>query len=265
MAETYKPERLTAIITGSTSGIGLDIAKDFSRAGMNVVLNGFGDKDAIEKERQALEAAGDGKVIYHGADMTKPDEIADLVATAEKTFGAVDVLVPNAGVQHVEKIEDFPVEKWDQIIAINLSSAFHLIRAAMTGMKERNFGRIIAIASAHGLVASPYKTAYVAAKHGIVGLMKTVALEGAEHGITANAICPGYVLTPLVEKQIPDTAKARGMSEEDVKKKVLLEAQPTKEFVGVDEIAALALFLTTPAAKSITGVALPIDGGWTAH
>tara|TARA_R110002020_G_scaffold86731_5_gene214111 strand:- start:3689 stop:4462 length:774 start_codon:yes stop_codon:yes gene_type:complete len=255
----------TIIITGSTSGIGLGIAESFALAGHNVVLNGLGKADEIEATRARLAALGAGEVIYHGANMLKPDEIADMVKTAEEKFGGVDVIVPNAGIQHVEKIEDFPPEKWDAIIAINLSSAFHLIRAAMPIMKSRKFGRIIAIASAHGLIASPYKSAYVAAKHGILGLIKTVALEGAEFGVTANAICPGYVETPLVAGQIADTAKARNMSEEQVINEVILKAQPTKEFVQVGQIASLAMYLTSDQAAQITGAALSIDGGWTAQ
>ena len=255
----------TVIITGSTSGIGLGIAENFASAGHNVVLNGLGKPDEIEATRARLDGLGGGEVIFHGANMLKPDDITDLIRTTQAKFGRVDVIIPNAGIQHVEKIEDFPPEKWDAIIAINLSSAFHLIRAAMPIMKQQEFGRIIAIASAHGLVASPFKSAYVAAKHGIVGLMKTVALEGAEFGVTANAICPGYVETPLVAGQIADTAKARGMSEEDVISEVILKAQPTKQFVTVEQIASLALFLASDQAAQITGAALPMDGGWTAQ
>jgi 3-hydroxybutyrate dehydrogenase len=255
----------TVIISGSTSGIGLGIAESFALAGHNVVLNGLGKSEEIEATRARLSGLGAGEVIFHGANMLEPEEIADLVASAEKTFGSVDVIVPNAGIQHVEKIEDFPVAKWDAIIGINLSSAFHLIRAAMPGMKKNGFGRIIAIASAHGLVASPYKSAYVAAKHGVLGLIKTVALEGAEFGITANAICPGYVETPLVSGQIADTAKARNMSEEEVINEVILKAQPTKQFVQVGQIAALANYLASDQAAQITGAALPMDGGWTAQ
>jgi 3-hydroxybutyrate dehydrogenase len=254
----------TAVITGSTSGIGLGIATGFAEQGYNVVINGLGEAQAIETERAKLDGFGKGKVIYHGADMTKPDEIADMIAVAEREFGAVDVLVNNAGIQFVSKVEEFPIEKWDAIIAINLSSSFHAIRAALPGMKQRKNGRIINIASAHGLVASPFKSAYVAAKHGVVGLTKSVALEVAREGITVNAICPGYVLTPLVEKQIPDTAKARGISEEEVRKTVILAAQPTKEFVEIEDVAAYALFLASDAAKGITGASVTIDGGWTA-
>lgn len=255
----------TVIVTGSTSGIGLGNAESFALAGHNVVLNGLGNVDEIETIRARLSSLGAGEVIFHGANMLKPDEIADLVKTAEAQFGSVDVIVANAGIQHVEKIEDFPPEKWDAIIAINLSSAFHLIRAAMPIMKKQKFGRIISIASAHGLVASPYKSAYVAAKHGMLGLIKTVALEGAEFGITANAICPGYVETPLVTGQIADTAKARAMSEEEVISEIILKAQPTKQFVTVEQIAALAIYLASDQAAQITGAALPMDGGWTAQ
>jgi 3-hydroxybutyrate dehydrogenase len=204
-------------------------------------------------------------VTYHPADMSRPDAIEAMIADTEREFGAVDILVNNAGIQHVAPVEDFPVDKWNAIIAINLSASFHSIRLAVPGMKKRGWGRIINVASAHALVASPFKSAYVAAKHGIAGLIKTVALEVAEHGITANAICPGYVLTPLVEHQIPDTAKARGITEEQVIKDVLLAAQPTKQFVTTGEVAALTVFLASDAAKSITGAILPVDGGWTAH
>ena len=229
------------------------------------MLNVFGDADEIEATRAALDAKASGTVGYNGADMTKPDQIADLVAQTEADMGQVDVLVNNAGIQFVSPIEEFPIEKWDAIIAINLSSAFHTIRAALPGMKDRGFGRIINVASAHGLVASPFKSAYVAAKHGIVGLTKTIALEAAQHGVTVNAVCPGYVLTPLVEGQIPDTAKARGITEDEVKRDVLLAAQPTKEFVTTEQLGALCVFLASDAAASITGTSLPVDGGWTAQ
>ncbi|MEO1680001.1 MAG: 3-hydroxybutyrate dehydrogenase [Pseudomonadota bacterium] len=255
----------TAIVTGSTSGIGLGIAEAFVAQGFNVMLNGFGPADEIAAEKARLDAAGAGKVDYHGADMTKPDEIADLIAETGAKLGPVDILVNNAGIQHVAPVEDFPPEKWDAIIAINMTSAFHTIRHALPGMKARGWGRIINVASAHGLVASPFKSAYVTAKHGILGLTKTIALEAAEHGVTVNAVCPGYVLTPLVEKQIPDTAKARGISEDEVKRDVLLAAQATKEFVTVEQLGALCVFLASDGAAQMTGTALPVDGGWTAH
>jgi 3-hydroxybutyrate dehydrogenase len=255
----------TAVITGSTSGIGLGIARSFAQVGMNIVLNGFGNSDEIETTRREIENMFGVKAIYSGADMSKADDITAMIADTERAFGHVDILVNNAGIQHVEAIETFPPAKWDAIIAINLTSAFHAIRAVVPSMKARKWGRIINVASAHGLVASPFKSAYVAAKHGIVGLTKTVALETAEHGITCNAICPGYVLTPLVQKQIPDTAKARGISEADVIKNVLLYAQPTKQFVTVEQLGGLAVFLSSRAGGSITGTALPVDGGWTAH
>lgn len=254
-----------AIITGSTSGIGQGMARALAGAGANVMLNGFGDSDKIEQDRAALEKETGVKVLYHGADMTKPDEIEDLVSTTKKNLGSVDIVINNAGIQFVSAIEEFPVEKWDAIIAINLSSAFHTTRCAVPHMKEAGWGRIINLASAHALVASPYKSAYVAAKHGIAGLTKTVALEVAKHGITCNAICPGYVRTELVERQIPDTAKTRGITEEEVVQNVLLAAQPTKEFTKVEDIGALATFLCGDAAANITGTLLPIDGGWTAQ
>jgi 3-hydroxybutyrate dehydrogenase len=255
----------SALVTGSTSGIGLAVARAMAAQGANVTINGFGDKAAIEKERSGIEKEFGVKAVYSPADMTKPAEIADMVKTAEKTFGSLDVLVNNAGIQFVSPIEDFPIDKWDQILAINLSAAFHAIRAAVPGMKSRKWGRIISTASAHSLVASPFKSAYVTAKHGIAGLTKTVALELATFGVTCNCISPGYVWTPLVEKQIPDTAKARGITEEQVKRDVILAAQPTKEFVTVEEVASLAVYLCSDAAKSITGANLSIDGGWTAE
>ena len=227
--------------------------------------NGFGDAGEIEKIRAGIESEFGVKAIYSPADMTKPQEIEEMVRLGEKTFGSVDILVNNAGIQFVSPIEDFPVEKWDQIIAINLSSAFHATRAAVAGMKARKWGRIINTASAHSLVASPFKSAYVAAKHGIAGLTKTVALEVATHGVTVNCISPGYVWTPLVERQIPDTMKARNMTREQVMHDVLLEAQPTKQFVTVDQVAALAVFLCSDAASQITGANLSMDGGWTAE
>ena len=255
----------TAIVTGSTSGIGLGIAHAFAEAGMHVMLNGFGDKAEIQKIRADMEETCGVKTAYSAADMSKPGDIVQMVDDARKRLGQVDVLVNNAGIQHVEAIETFPTAKWDAIIAIDLSSAFHAMRAVVPEMKSRKWGRIINIASAHGLVASPFKSAYVAAKHGILGLTKTVALEMAEHGITVNAICPGYVLTPLVQKQIPETAKARGITEEQVIKDVLLHAQPTREFVTTDQIGALSVFLCSGAAASMRGTALPIEGGWTAQ
>ena len=254
-----------ALVTGSTSGIGLAIARAYAKQGANVVINGFGDKDAIEKERAGIEGDFGVKALYSGADMSKGDEIAAMVAEAESKLGSVDILVNNAGIQFVSPIEEFPPQKWEQILAINLSAAFYAIRAAVPGMKAKKWGRIINTASAHALVASPFKSAYVAAKHGIAGLTKTVALETATFGITANAICPGYVWTPLVEKQIDDQAKAHKISREEVIRDVLLAQQPNKKFATVEELGALVVFLASDAAASITGTALPVDGGWTAH
>jgi 3-hydroxybutyrate dehydrogenase len=254
-----------AIVTGSTSGIGLGIAEALAAAGAHVMMNGLEDSGEIEATRSRLESEHGVKVLYSDANMLNRDEIVGMVEQTRESLGSVDILINNAGIQHVEAIETFPPEKWDAIIAINLSAAFHGISAAVPQMKERGFGRIINIASAHALVGSPFKSAYVAAKHGIAGLTKTVALEVAEHGITVNAIGPGYVLTPLVEAQISDTAKARGITEEEVKRDVLLAAQPTKQFVTVEQVGALAVFLCGRAAASITGVTLPVDGGWTAQ
>jgi 3-hydroxybutyrate dehydrogenase len=254
-----------ALVTGSTSGIGLGIAKKFASEGINIILNGFGDAAAIETIRADLAKTHGVEVRYNGADMSKPDEIATMIQSIEAEFGAVDIIVNNAGIQHVQPVEDFPIEKWNAILAINLSGSFHTIHHALPKMKAKSWGRIINIASAHALVASPFKSAYVAAKHGIAGLTKTVALETATFGITMNAICPGYVWTPLVEKQIPDTAKARGITEEQVINDVLLHSQPTKKFVTIEQVAALAYFLASEDAASITGAIIPIDGGWTAQ
>jgi 3-hydroxybutyrate dehydrogenase len=253
-----------AIITGSTSGIGLGIARRLAHDGCKIMLNGFGNEDVIGSLKEDLRKSKT-EVDYHGADMTKPDEIKDMITTTQKKFGSVDILVNNAGIQYVSPIEEFPIDKWNAIIAINLSSSFHTIRAAFPIMKQQKWGRIINIGSAHSLVASPFKCAYVAAKHGLAGLAKVVALEGAELGITCNVICPGYVKTPLVDNQIADTAKARGMTPEQVVRDVILDAQATKQFVTVEQIASLASYLATDEAASITGACLSIDGGWTSH
>jgi 3-hydroxybutyrate dehydrogenase len=253
-----------ALVTGSTSGIGRAIARALAKEGANVVINGMGDLAAIETERAALEKDFSVKAFYNGADMAKPAEIAAMIADAQAKLGSLDILVNNAGIQFVSPIEDFPVEKWDAIIAINLSAAFHAIRAAVPGMKAQKWGRIISTASAHSLVASPFKSAYVSAKHAIAGLTKTVALELATFGVTANCISPGYVWTPLVEHQIPDTMKARNLTREQVINNVILAAQPTKQFVTSDQVAALAVFLCSDAAAQITGSNYSIDGGWTA-
>ena len=251
----------TALVTGSTSGIGLGIAKALAEQGANIMMNGFGEKDAAMAEVKAFGV----EVDYHGADMSKPAEIEAMMHAAEKRFGAVDILVNNAGIQHVANVEDFPVDRWDAIIAINLSSAFHTTRMALPGMKQRNWGRIINLASVHGLVASAQKSAYVAAKHGIVGLTKVTALETAQTGVTCNAICPGWVLTPLVQKQVDARAEKDQVNNEEAKKRLLSEKQPSGEFVTPDQLAALAVFFCSPAATQIRGVAWNMDGGWVAQ
>ena len=255
----------TALVTGSTSGIGLGIARSLAAQGANVVLNGFGESGAIHRLMDELAERYGVTVRYDGADMGKPEAIETMMGRVLAEFGCIDLLINNAGIQHVAPVDEFPVDKWYAILAINLSATFHTTRLALPAMKAKGFGRIVNIASAHALVASPYKSAYVTAKHGVAGFTKTVALEVAEAGITVNAVCPGYVLTPLVEQQIPDTAKARGISADDVIRNVLLAAQPTKKFVTVEQVAALTSFLCTDDAASITGAILPIDGGWTAH
>lgn len=255
----------TALVTGSTSGIGLAYAKALAAEGANLVINGFGDADAIEKERAGLEQTSGGKAIYSGHDLTKVDQIEAMMADAAAAFGGVDILINNAGIQHVSPVEEFPLDKWDLIIALNLNSAFHTTRLAVPYMKERKWGRIIQTASAHSLVASPFKSAYVTAKHGLAGFTKTVALELATFGVTANCISPGYVWTPLVENQIPDTMKARNMTREQVMNDVLLAGQPTKQFVTPEQVAATALYLCSDAAAQITGANLSVDGGWTAQ
>ena len=255
----------TALITGSTSGIGLAYAKSLAAEGANVVINGFGDADAIEQERKALEATSGAGALYSGHDLTKAEQIEVMMAEAAEAFGGVDILINNAGMQHVAPVEEFPVDKWNLIIALNLTSAFHTTRLALPWMKSRKWGRIIQTASAHSLTASPFKSAYVTAKHGLAGFTKTVALETATFGITANCISPGYVWTPLVENQIPDTMKARNMTREQVMNDVLLAGQPTKQFVTVEQVAAMALYLCRDEASSITGTNISIDGGWTAQ
>ena len=255
----------TALVTGSTSGIGLGIARTLAAQGAHVVLNGFGDSAAIKALVADMAQQHDVQVRHDGADMSRPDEIEAMMGRAIAEFGSVDLLINNAGIQHVAPVDEFPVDKWYAILAINLSAGFHTTRLALPAMKKKGFGRIVNIASAHALVASPYKSAYVTAKHGVAGFTKTVALEVAEAGITVNAVCPGYVLTPLVEQQIPATARARGITEAQVVRDVLLAAQPTKKFVTVEQVAALTAFLCSDDAASITGAILPIDGGWTAQ
>ncbi|MBZ0218232.1 MAG: 3-hydroxybutyrate dehydrogenase [Fimbriimonadaceae bacterium] len=264
MTDTPSLEGRNVIVTGSTSGIGLGIARAFAEAGANIVINGLGSAKDNEGARAEVAAAGT-KVIFSGANMMKSEAISALVDQARQELGAIDIIVNNVGIQHVAPIEDFPEDKWNAILALNLTSAFHLTRFTVGAMKERKWGRIINIASAHSLVASPYKAAYVAAKHGLAGLTKVTALEVAEFGVTCNAISPGYVLTPLVEAQIPDTAKSRGITEEEVKRDVLLAAQSTKKFVTVEQVAGTALFLCSDAAAQITGANISVDGGWTAH
>ncbi len=254
-----------AVITGSTSGIGLGMAKALAAQGANLMINGLGDPAENEAIRAALAAEFGVKVLFSGANMLKPDEIEAMITDAQEGLGSIDILINNAGIQFVSPVEELPSEKWDAIIGVNLTSAFHTTKAVIPGMKAKGWGRIINTASAHALVASPYKSAYVAAKHGIAGLTKTVALEMAEFGITVNAIAPGYVWTPLVEKQVADTAKARGISEEEVKQDVMLKAQPTKQFVTIEQVAAVAVFLCSDGAASITGSTLPVEGGWVAQ
>jgi 3-hydroxybutyrate dehydrogenase len=254
-----------SLVTGSTSGIGLGVARALAAAGADIVLNGFGKPEDVAEAQAQMAAEFKVRVSYSSADMSKPQAIREMIETTLRAFGRLDILVNNAGIQHVAPLQDFPPDKWDAILAIDLSSAFHATRLALPSMLRNKWGRIVNIASAHGLVASPFKSAYVAAKHGLVGLTKVTALETAEHGITCNAICPGYVYTPLVEAQIDGQAKAHGIARDQVIRDVLLAQQPNKRFATVDELGALVVFLASAAAASITGAALPVDGGWTAH
>ena len=263
--DPYDLKGQAAVVTGSTSGIGQGLAQALAARGCNVVLNGLGDPAEIERDRAELEAATGARVLYHGADMSRGDEVTDLIAFANAEFGRLDILANNAGIQHVEAVEDFPVARWDQIIAINLSSAFYATRAAVPIMKAQGRGRIVNVASAHGLVASPFKSAYVAAKHGVIGLTKTVALEVAQHGVTCNAICPGYVMTPIVRNQIADQSRTRGITPEQVVNDVMLTAQPTRRFVTVEELAGLFLYLVSDLGASANGASFSVDGGWTAQ
>jgi len=266
--QTSVPRRLqgrNALVTGSTSGIGFGIAAALAAEGANIVLNGFGDPAEVEATRAGLANTNAVEVAYSDADLSRPEAVRGMMAFAADRVGPVDILVNNAGIQFVSPVEDFPEDKWDAILAINLSSAFHAIKAALPGMRDRGYGRIINVASAHGLVASPFKAAYVSAKHGVIGLTKTVALEAAVSGVTCNAICPGYVWTPLVEKQIEDQARVRGITREQVISDVLLAAQPNKRFATVEQMGAMAVFLCTEGGDCITGVAMQVDGGWTAH
>jgi 3-hydroxybutyrate dehydrogenase len=264
MSADYRLKGHAAVVTGSTSGIGLALAEALAGEGVDLLLNGLGDPAQIEAERSRIEAQTGVRVLHHPADMRRPNEIADLVASAHRTFGRLDILVNNAGIQHVAAVDDFPVEKWDAILAINLSSAFHTTRAAMPIMKAQGRGRIVNLASAHGLVASPFKSAYVAAKHGLVGFTKSCALEVAQRGITVNAICPGYVRTPLVEMQVADQARTRGVPEQRVIEDVILATQPNKAFATYEQLSGLMLYLVSDMGAGVTGAAYAIDGGWTA-
>ncbi|MBV1863362.1 MAG: 3-hydroxybutyrate dehydrogenase [Rhodobacteraceae bacterium] len=255
----------TAVITGSTSGIGRGVALKLASLGTRVMINGFGDSEDIKALAAELAELSGQQALYNPADMSKPTEIKAMIEQAEAEFGGLDIVVNNAGIQFVSPVEDFPIDKWDQIIAINMNSNFHTIRAAIPGMKRRGWGRIVNIASAHSLVASPFKSAYVTAKHGVAGMSKSVALEVAQNGITVNCVSPGYVLTPLVAAQIPDTAKARGITQEEVKNDVMLAAQPTKKFVEIEHVAEMVAYLCSDAAQGMTGSNVSIDGGWTAQ